>query len=220
MFAQHHRYRPQFIKRQLILLHQYITIAYDCHQFIFQEECIFQLWLPYYTFNHTDIYLTILQSCLDISRISTQNRDGSLRILSYKGGKHLGKHILGYRSTGTDTYLATIFLTHGIHIKIQLLIFLHDFFTVIEQLLSGICKRDSVAHTVEQTYFIFGFQLLNMLADGRLTDKQFLGSLRKTEVLCNTAKNFQTDIYHNKTGIICLQIYTKYNELSSIILIN
>ncbi len=46
--------------------------------------------------------------------------------------------------------------------------------------LSGLSQGDFTSLTIEKTGLVTSLQLLNMLGDSRLADKQLLRSLRKT----------------------------------------
>jgi hypothetical protein len=67
---------------------------------------------------------------------------------------------------------------------------------MVKHKLSGTGELDAIADSVEQLHPIFLFKLLYVLADGRLTDEQFVGSLSETQECSHTSENFQSCIYH------------------------
>ena len=60
---------------------------------------------------------------------------------------------------------------------------------MLQQQLARISQQNLVAHPLKEACLVHRFQFLNMLGYSRLTDKQFLRSLRKTEVFRNTTEN-------------------------------
>ena len=67
---------------------------------------------------------------------------------------------------------------------------------MVKHKLSGTGELDAIADSVEQLHPIFLFKLLYVLADGRLADEQFVGSLSETQECSHTSENFQSCIYH------------------------
>ena len=88
------------------------------------------------------------------------------------------------------------FLRELLHVEIEILIGIDDLAGMVKHKLSGTGELDAVADSVEQLHPIFLFKLLYVLADGRLTDEQFVGSLSETQECSHTSENFQSCIYH------------------------
>ena len=67
-------------------------------------------------------------------------------------------------------------------------------------------QRNATSGAIEQGRSQLGFQCFDLLRNCRLSQQQFLGGDAKVQVLCDRAKDSQTEVFH------CLRLTLRYTR--------
>ena len=197
----------QFVECDGVCRHARIARSDDSHQFVVHEWRVLQLRLADDTLHHADVNLVRGQCCLHLATIAAEHGDADIGMLAVETGDDLRHDILRNGGAGTDAQLARGVLLQGVHVEVQLLVALQYARGMFQHQLSRLGQLYVTAQALKKPHVILLLQLLDMLADGGLTDKQFLGSLCEAQVSRHAVENLNSDVNHVVVSKLLLRRY-------------